>query len=404
MRRGSFKGRLPRGRLSRKGSSTLLSVAMFLAVVAASLFYLFPGSPHFSSLPAPSSDLLSPLDVKSVPSLPTHEQSLLPRMEKKEIDSSDLWPNTASKDASLTALVQLDQKVSEVHLENTGSLPLHQIQITSQGRSLGKISMLDCQEKKVLAVSGSPQDIAVEALDPDDHLLSAQVKYEPPPGAGRTEDTRTESISLKTKSAPSSSIPHSSQLSPAPSSSGNFASPTSIPAAEEDLSQNTPLLLNLAVNRSDGRPGEAVGYRCTARNGGLDELSDVAINCAGKVASTSYLTPGKELHLDGFVIISNDTRLQAGVQASNPQGDILTSNASAEIRRICSEIDLKLIYPPRARRGDEIKLAIRVENKGIENLTDILVRCGEREMERIELLPSGSSQTLEKKMIIDQSL
>jgi len=162
--------------------------------------------------------------------------------------------------------------------------------------------------------------------------------------------------------------------------------------------------LNLAVNRSDGKPGEAVGYRCTARNGGLDELSDVAINCAGKVASTSYLTPGKELHLDGFVIISNDTRLQARVQASNPEGDILTSNASAEIRRICSEIDLKLIYPPRARRGDEIKLAIRVENKGIENLTDILVLCGEREMERIELLPSGSSQTLEKKMIVDQSM
>src|SRR5690606_9421698 len=127
-------------------------------------------------------------------------------MEKKEIDSSDLQPNAASKHASLTASVQLDSKVSEVHLENTGSLPLHQIQITSQGRSLGKISMLDRQEKKVLAVSGSPQDIAVQALDPDDHLLSAQVKYESLPEAGSTEDPTTESMPLKTKSVPSSSI------------------------------------------------------------------------------------------------------------------------------------------------------------------------------------------------------
>ena len=352
MRRGSFKGRLPRGRLSRKGGSALLSVAIFLAVIAASLFYLFPGAPHLSSFPAPSSDLLSPLDVKSVPSLPTQEQSLSPQMERKEIDSSDLRPDAASKDASLNALVRLDSKVSEVHLENTGSLPLHQIQIIGQGRSLGKISMLDRQEKKVLAVTGSPQDIAVQALDPDDRLLSAQVKYQSLPEAESTEDPMTESMSLKTKSVPSSGISHSSELSPVPSSIDNFASATSIPAPEEAASQNTPLLLNLAVNRSDGWPGEAVGYRCTARNAWPDELSHVAINCAGKVASTSYLTPGKELHLDGFIIISNDTRLQAGVQACNPKGDILASNASAEIRRICSELDLELIHPPRAHRGD----------------------------------------------------
>lgn len=128
------------------------------------------------------------------------------------------------------------------------------------------------------------------------------------------------------------------------------------------------------------------------------------ITCAGKVASTSYLTSGKELYLDGFIVLSNDTRLQAKVQASNPEGDILTSNASAEIRRICSELDLKLIYPQRAHRGDEIELAVRVENKGIENLTDILVRSDEGEIGRIELLPSGSSQTLEKRMIVDQSM
>ena len=404
MRRGSFQGRLPRGRLDRKGSSALLRVAMFLAVIAASLFYLFPGSLDLSSYPALSSDLRSPLDIKSVPSPASNqEESLLPQMEENEIDARDLRPDSASKDASLTALVQLDPETAEVHLENTGSLPLHQIQITSQGRSLGKISLLDRQEKKVLAVSGPTQDIAVEALDPDDHLLNAQVKYESLPEAGRTEDPGAESMPLKTKSVPSSSISHSSELSAASTSSENFPSAASIPAAEEDPSQSSPLLLTIAVNRSDGRPGDAVGYRCTASNAGPDELSDVRINCAGKVASTSYLTPGKELYLDGFMVISNDTWLQAGVQAANPEGEIITRNASAEIRCISSELDLKLIYPPRAQRGDEIKLAIRVENKGSENLTEISVRCGESEMGRIGLLPSGSSQTLEKKMIVDQS-
>ncbi|NTV76642.1 MAG: hypothetical protein HGA68_01385, partial [Methanothrix sp.] len=140
---------------------------MFLAVIAASIFYLFPGATHFSSIAAPSSDLLAPLELKSAPShIPSQEQFLPAGIERNEIHASDHLPNAASRDASITASVHLEPEMSEVHLENTGSLPLNQIQITSKGRSLGKISMLDSREKKVLAVSGSPREITVNALDP----------------------------------------------------------------------------------------------------------------------------------------------------------------------------------------------------------------------------------------------
>ena len=375
---------------------------MFLAVIAASLFYLFPGSPDSGLIPDPSSGLLTPLELKSVSS-PSQERSLPPQMEDNEITARNPSPNAARNDASLTVLVKLDQEMSEVHLENTGSLPLHQIQITSRGRSLGKISMLDRQEKKVLAVSGSPQDIAVLALDQDALPVRAKVEYQSAPV--RSSHIR-EGSALSTKSVPSSRTSRTSPVALSSEQSASLSSPSdlAIPVAEEYEGQSTPLLLTISVNRSDGRAGEIAGYRCTARNAGPDELSDVQIDCAGKVASTSYLTAGKELHLDGFITISNDTRLQAAVQASNPKGDILASNASAEIRLISSGLILDLTYPPRVHRGDETILPIRVENRGDDNLSDILVRCGESEIGRINKLSAGSSRILEKKIIVNQRI
>ncbi len=410
MRRGSFKGRLPRGRLDRKGSTALLSVAMFLAVIAASIFYLFPGATHFSSIPAPSSDLLAPLELKSAPShIPSQEQFLPAGIERNEIHASDHLPNAASRDASITASVHLEPEMSEVHLENTGSLPLNQIQITSKGRSLGKISMLDSREKKVLAVSGSPQEITVDALDPDGLPVRANVEYKSTPEKGSHVKSKTADETLSTKSAPAteSSQPSVPSLALSSSEESDFLSSpggSSSSTAGEDMSHSSPLLLTITVNRSDGRSGETAGYRCTARNTGSEELSDVRINCAGKVASTSYLTAGKELHLDGSIAISNSTKLLAGVQASNPEGNILTNNTSAEIRLISSSLDLKLTYPSRVHRGDELNLPIRVENNGAENLTDVTVCSGEGEIGRIELLAPGSSRTIQKKMIVDQSM
>ena len=68
--------------------------------------------------------------------------------------------------------------------------------------------------------------------------------------------------------------------------------------------------LNITTNKSEGREGELVGYRCTAVNIRLTELSEVRIFCAGKMASTTFLTPGKELHLDGSLEIKETLKFR----------------------------------------------------------------------------------------------
>ncbi|MEI8004136.1 MAG: hypothetical protein WCG94_07335, partial [Methanothrix sp.] len=176
--------------------------------------------------------------------------------------------------------------MSQVYLENTGSLELHQVQIVGGGRSLGILSQLICGEEKVLAVSGFAEGLRVSALDPSGRMVQARIQY----------------TSRGASEAPTSIIPGEKVLK-------TKAAPSSIEPPRQEKPEASPLLLTLTANKSEGRAGEAVSYRCLAKNRGAAELSDIRISCAGKMASTKYLPAGKELFLDGVLPIVNSTRL-----------------------------------------------------------------------------------------------
>ena len=395
MSRGSFRRKLPRGRLDRKASPALLGVAMFLVILAASLFYLFPNVPDSSSPQEDSADLLSRLELKSSP----------PSFPDNPISGNETDGNArrivASKSASLLATVHLLPEISQVYLENTGPIELHQVQIVGGGRSLGILSELICGEKKVLAVSGTPEDLQVSALDPSGGEVFARVQYlspaasESPANEALTNHALTSTISeeevLSTKAAPDAAATSSG-------TAGAAAYAAADPATIE------PLLLTITANKSEGRSGEAVGYRCLAKNIGQTELSDIRISCGGKVASTKYLTADKELYLDAALQIENNTRLLAGVQAKDASGRIYTNNTSFDIWKISPSLKLKVTAPERLHRGERVSLQIRIENEGAGNLTDILVRDNFGEIGRIAQLPAGDYQVLQKEMIVSQSV
>ena len=160
------------------------------------------------------------------------------------------------------------------------------------------------------------------------------------------------------------------------------------------------LLLTITANKSEGRSGEVVGYRCLAKNLGSGELSDIQISCAEKVASTKFLPAGEELFLDGAMQIENNTRLLAGVRALDAQGKIYTNNTSFDIWKISPFLKLEVSAPRQVHRGESVSLELRIENKGAENLTDILVRDSRGEMGRIALLEPGVSKVLQKEMTV----
>ncbi|OPY49134.1 MAG: hypothetical protein A4E49_03215 [Methanosaeta sp. PtaU1.Bin112] len=398
MSRGSFKSRLPRGRLGHKVSPALLGVAMFLVVLVASLFYVFPhtpfpptdfssssGSPqHLASSQENSSELSSRLELKSIPSsLSSHPDS------ENSLGSNSL-PNSNAGGGSLLATVRQSPEMSQVYLENTGSAELHEVQIVVSGRSLGVLSEMACGEKKVLAVSGFPENLQVSALDPYDNEVQGRVQYIPLDASEKTTAIVSDDVLLKTKS-----VAGAEQIA-------SSVSPSASP--ERDVSEKIPLQLSITANKSEGRFGEVVGYRCLAKNMGAVELSDVKIFCAGKMASTKFLPVGEELVLDEEMRIENSTRLMAGIQAKDASGRAYTNNTSLDIRKVSSFLTLQVSAPAQVHRGEKVNLQLCIGNKGNERLTDILVRDSLGEIGRIDLLEPGSSKVLQKEVTVLDSL
>ncbi|MDD1760982.1 MAG: hypothetical protein LUQ59_02005 [Methanothrix sp.] len=309
----------------------------------------------------------------------------------KENATMDSPQSLASSSSSILATVYLDATTSKVYLENTGALELHQIQISGKGRTLGRLSGLSCGEKKVLALTGSSQDLEVTALDPDDAIVSARVQYISP--AKSATPAASEDVVLSTKSAPAQNT--------AFASSGGSASTTEDGAVETDAS---PLQIDVVANKTDGRAGEVVSYRCTAKNVGSAELSDVQITCAGKVASTKYLPSGRELYLNGAFFLTNNTLLSVGVQARDAGGRLYTNNTSADVWLISPSLHLEVIAQNRVHRGDRVNLQVRLENNGKVNLTDIVIRDDSGDIGRIAKLPAGSTEELQREVVVTQSI
>ncbi len=390
MSRGSFRGKLPRGRLDYKVSPALLGVALFLVILVPSLFYIFPSVPN-SSQPY-SHELSSRLELKSsTPSFLDHPLS------DNETNINEMH-YVASNESSLLATVHLSPEMSQVYLENTGSSKLHQVQIVGGGRSLGILSELVCGERKVLAVSGSPEELRVSALDPTEGEVLARVQYISPDVSEAPTNLISGKEVLRTKAASVAT----------PTFSGTFGDASAVPSSTDQIREETPiasaLLLTINANKSEGRAGEVVGYRCLAKNLGAVELSDVQISCAGKLASTKYLPVGEELFLDAAMPIENNTRLSASVRALDARGRTYTNNTSLDIWEISPFLKLEVTAPVRVHRGESVNLQIRIENKGTENLTDILVRDSMGEVGRIALLQPGDLKVLQREMAVFQSL
>jgi len=359
MRRGSFRRRLPRGRRSLKASPELLGLAVFLVLLVPALFYLFPHAPDSHSAPTPSTDHV--------------EGAFLAAAKAKSADASEPVLKVTSSDASLLAKVTTSQGLSSVYLENIGNAELHHVEVQEAGKAMGILSRLVPGEKKVLAMNGHMGEIKVKALDPSDREIWGKVQYDQPMALAAPSGPAPEDVVINTKAA------------------------LKTPEA-------SPLRLAIAANNSEGREGDVVGYRCAAVNFGPDELSDVKIFCAGKMASTKFLPSGKELYLDGSLVIHDHTEILASVQGKDAQDKLYTNNTSITIWKISAEIKLEVSAPEQVHRGETITFQVRIENGGSGNLTDIRISDGFGEIGQISALRPGAFQVLQKERTVQESM
>jgi hypothetical protein len=374
MKRGSLRRRLPRGRRSLKASPALLGLAAFLVLLVPTFFYLFPGAPNSHSALPSATDFATSVAAKA-----------------EFADTPEPILKVTSSDASLMATVNISQGLSQVYLENTGTAQLHHVEVSDRGNALGVLSRLVPGEKKVLAMNGPRQEIKVKALDPSDREIWGKVQYNQPIAPDSLSGPASENTVLSTKAAP--------EMSGTPAQG---ASDLQDPASESN--DASPLRLAISANKSEGREGDVVGYRCTAENSGQDELSDVKIFCRGKMASTKFLPSGEELYLDGSLVIRGNTQLMAGVQGRDAQDRIFTKNTSNSIWKIAPEIKLEVSAPNQVHRGETVTLQVSIKNSGSGNLTDIKISDGFGEIGQISALPSGAFQVLQKERTVQESV
>lgn len=291
---------------------------------------------------------------------------------------SEKMLNVTSFDPGLSATVNPQSEVTQIQLENTGKVPLSRIKVSADGRTLGILSQLSTGEKKILAAGGPVEDVSVTAIDPSGREVRGEVLHLAPRGfiplpSGGGAPAQ-ELLTTMSASAPATPADETGNAS---------------------VSGEAPISLVITTNKSEGREGDMVEYRCTAINCGEAALSSVKIYCGERMASTTFLTTGQELHLDGSLEIHDDLRLRAGAEGRDAKGRLWTNNTTLQIWKIYPQLALEASAPEQVHRGEVVTLKVRLQNLGQENLTNLTVSDSFGQISWIDLLLPGEAKTLE---------
>ncbi|MGD0953839.1 MAG: hypothetical protein ABR985_15865, partial [Methanotrichaceae archaeon] len=366
----------------------------------------------------------------------------------------------ASVRPALSALINTSSisghSVTYATLVNTGQDTLKQVKIADEdGKLIGALSQLAPGDRKTLALSGNVEKANVTAIDSSNGLVVAAIRYAKPalspaasgfvPVMGGGSSTRensnpepvvtpgpvpdegsskTEAASHQTNSSQRNASQINSQKINVSQTNISQTNLTQIASTKMDknISYNNysnnnssdnntqeprsepKFNITIRTNQSEGRKGDSISYECTALNSGKEDLSNLEMVCGDKRTSTTYLTPGKEIHINGFFTIKDNTLLNATVKGNDTQGNVWKANAS-RVWMISPDMRVRArVLPESVHRGDQISLTVEVENAGKNRLSNITVSDSLGLIGQIKILEPGKSDTLLENRTARESL
>ncbi|MGA9098778.1 MAG: hypothetical protein WB392_07600, partial [Methanotrichaceae archaeon] len=269
-------------------------------------------------------------------------------------------------------------------------------------------SQLAPDEKTILATNGDLNDVVVTAIDPSDREVSGDVRYVKESDVNQSDINQSDYVK---QPEPHTEPSFSEGPSPSGGSSEAHLSIQTVeeppkPADSNPINQDTLSRFNISIitNKSSGYQGDVLEYDCRAVNVCNDTLSDVRLYCAGKMTSTTYLIPGKEISLKGTLVINDNMNIKAGVQGQDVSGKLWTSNASTKVWMIYPELKLNITSPNKVHRGQSVSLAVDMANIGKNRLTNLLITDTFGELGRIPLLQPGESYRLARNISLNKSM
>lgn len=327
--------------------------------------------------------------------------------------------NTSSRDGLAT---------THIEIENTGHDLLRGVKIANDGdRVVGVLPEIWPGEKKTLSIGGNLQKINVTAKDSANRVVIGSLHYLTPRssktdlgfvpflGGGSSSSSETysepsvKSTTLKNENISQTRVNAANPNNlPSWNASGNATKNTSdgkIVVDARKFGTEPKFNLTIKTNRSDGHAGDVISFKCMAVNIGTVGLNNLEMVCGSKKTSTTYLTPGKEIHIEDSFILRNNTLLNATVKGSEKNGTMWISNATTEVWMLSPELRMKArVLPEKAHRGDKISLSVEVENTGNNTLFNLMVFDSSGSFGQVPVLDAGRSTTFCRNLTANESM
>lgn len=434
--------------------SLALSIAMLLVVTLAAGIYFF--TPLFSGSQNHSHESSIDLSRSVQDEIAQNHLASIHKSSNQTGTYRDIL-KIASFQPALSASINTSslsgRTVTYADLENTGQDMLSQIKINStDGKIIGVLSQLFPGEKKTLTLSAAVEKANVTAIDSSGNLVKAKVHLSKPSlsladqglglflGGGSSSENSNPEPAVTSESVPDENKIKNNANSSQNNNTGNNnpqnnnsqssqakglrtnspringsqkiieAAPLKKTGNSSTNNTQKPLLeprfnLTIRANQSEGHSGDVIMFECSALNSGKDDLSNLELECGGKRTSTTYLTPGKGIKIDGSFKLHDNTILNATVKGNDTEGNVWRANATAQVWLISPDLVLKAnVLPDTVHRGDEISLSVGVENAGNNSLSNIIVSDSLGQIGQIQALEPGKTAVLQKNRTVGKSM
>lgn len=329
-----------------------------------------------------------------------------PLLDRARLKVSVINPELSARISTLRG------PTTRYNLTNEGDDLLQRLKVEDdQGRVLGILSSLAPGQTESLVLNGSASKVTVSALDSSGQSVSGKVSLARPEilsAGGSMGSSQPAALNLDNEEDTSDSrgtgaISEEEGGSSSTSHQSSAASPepplfvASVDRAPESELQPTGFNLTIETDKTEVSPGEQVQFKVVAENSLDQVLSNVEVTCEDRNTTTSFLSPGKKVQLEGVLVANESQNITATASATDIHGNLRRTTTTLRIWKLSPQLTLEAqARPQKAHYGQPVHLSATLKNSGDRPIKDIVVRDLLGEVGRVALLEPGASATVER--------
>lgn len=307
--------------------------------------------------------------------------------------------------------------VCKYKITNSGEVPLSRVRVIGpDGSVLGILPILEKGESQALKMSSKERldRVRILAKSPSGETVEGLVSFKYPPrvqsdiSASSGVESVADQVPLSTMGYREDEPSQDEDVADVLSARSELIPDAESPVGGDDADQagdSSCLNLTISSNRTEGYEGEISGYDCILRNIGHEIVYNVSLHCNGKITTTTFLSPRRDIRIDGVIFINETEEITASVSAKDNRGRMLSKTASLRIWKISPNLEIDAVAAPeKIHLGENTIVTVTARNTGADRLTDIRIKDCIGEIGAVPILEPGASATVKKQLSISSNL